>query len=262
MLFAARHEYYTLAGINNVMKKILLPFLCFTLLTLTAFAADWPRQEITKAISFGFPAKARITTAFDQVNYLYSADTCSYLVQTKPYKEGGKVNDSTTLEAFYNGVAKGIIKGAKATLVHKNDMYVNGLRGIELEYVKGDQFSHPVTVGTRILLVDDLLLVYSFTAPSQSYAAMHSLEEQFLSSITIAKDSVATQYHPMTAADSIAVSTIRPGAVPAISDTSHAAYAPHNFWGTHAGSVFRMFGVLILIFALIYFFATLSRRKE
>ena len=123
------------------MKKPLFFIFCFLFLALSLSAAGWLRQDIAKIASFRFPAQPHISVTGNLTNYLYLTDSCSYLVQTKAYNDEGKVHDNITLLAFYDGMVKGMIKGAKGTFVRKDSIGVAGLKGVEVEYVKGDQHS-------------------------------------------------------------------------------------------------------------------------
>ncbi|MCW3125916.1 MAG: hypothetical protein JWO03_1574 [Bacteroidetes bacterium] len=244
------------------MKKILLTFVCIAFLALTVSAAAGPGQKVTHTISLNFPFAPHVSGSAALTSYASITDTCSYLATTEPYINDGKVHDSITLISWYEGVLKGILKASRGTLVRKDTIRVVGLQAMEIEYVRGDKNSLPVTFCSRALLANGELLVYSFTAPSLRYDKMSGLKKQFFSSIQLRGDTVITQYQPRSIAAAPATSPSPAGAVIAKSDSaSHSPATPTRFLDSHAGSVIKMFGLLILFCAIIYFFATLSRRK-
>jgi hypothetical protein len=240
------------------MKKALLSVFCFVFLALAASGAGWSPQQVTRSVSISFPAAPHTSSIPDQTNYLLETDSCSYFAQTRQYIYDGKVHDSITLAAFYDGMVKGILRAAKGTLVRKDSIKVAGLQAIELEYVKGDERSLPLTVCSRGLLLNGELLLYSFAVPSESYDRMRATREKFFASLSIKKDTVLMQYKPVDAAigSSSALS-----ADPAPSDTTRHVSPPVSFINSHAGAVVKTFGLLILFSAMVYFLATFSRRK-
>jgi hypothetical protein len=154
------------------------------------------REILQKSFLYGFQELHKSLAGQIRINYVYQTDSCSYLAQVKPYIDGGKVHDSATLAAFYDGMSKGMLKGAKGTMLRKDSIEIGALKAIELEYVRGDEHSLPVTVCSRALLVNGQVIVYSFTAPTSRYERMKGAKDKFLSSITFNKDSVLIQYHP------------------------------------------------------------------
>lgn len=236
------------------MKKVLLSVLGFVFLALAASGAGWSPQQVTRSVSISFPAVPHTSSIPDQTNYLLETDSCSYFAQTRQYIYDGKVHDSITLAAFYDGMVKGVLRAAKGTLVRKDYVQVAGLQAIELEYVKGDERSLPLTVCSRGLLLNGNLLLYSFAVPSESYERMKATKEKFFSSISVKKDTVMIQYKPNDGSSAISITTVA-------SDTTKRTAAPVSFFNSHAGSVVRMFGLLILFSVIIYLLATLSRRK-
>ena len=241
------------------MKKTLLLVLCILLVSAYVSAADGQQKDITKVVSLRFPGPPQVSGRADQTNYIYQTDSCSYLAQVKPYIDGGKVHDSATLAAFYEGMSKGMLKGAKGTVLRKESIEVGTLKAMKLEYVRGDEHSLPVTVCSHALLVNGQVIVYSFTAPTSRYDRMKGTKAKFLSSITFNKDSVLIQYHLKVQSDSAHL--VSDSIIKKVDSLSHPALVQVPFMQSHAGSVIRMFGILILFSGVIYFFATLSRRK-
>lgn len=242
------------------MKKTLLSILSVLLMVAHISAADGPLKDVTKVVAIWFPGVPQVSGRLDQTNYIYQTDSCSYLVQVKPYIDQGKVHDSATLAAFYDGMSKGMLKGAKGTVLRIDSIEVDKLKAMELEYVRGDEHSLPVTVCSRALLVNGQVIVYSFTAPTQRYERMKAAKDKFISSITFNKDSVLIQYHVKIQSDSAHL--VSDSIIKKVDSLSHPAVVQVPFMQSHAGSVIRMFGILILFSGVIYFFATLSRRKE
>lgn len=245
---------------RQMTRKVILSLVCLAMVAWQAAAAG-VQQRITSVLSVTFPAEPRATHVDDQLNYLYQTDTCAWLAQAKQYEENGQVHDSATLASFYEGMAKGILRAAKGTETRRSNININGLRAMEIEYVKGDQRSLPATVCSRALKVNGEIVILSFTAPTERYDRLAGERNKFFNSMVLDKDSTLNQYTdavpaaPARAADSTAISP---------ADTTSKAIptqAPVSFMQSHAGSVIKMFGLLVLVCALIYGFAVYTRRK-
>ncbi|MBS1624127.1 MAG: hypothetical protein JST83_08925 [Bacteroidetes bacterium] len=219
-------------------------------------------QRVTGVVSVTFPTVPRATRVADQQNYLVQTDTCAWLAQAKPYIDSGQVHDSATLASFYNGMAKGILRAAKGAETRRNSVTIDGLKALEIEYVKGDNRSLPATVCSRALKVNGQIVIISFTAPTELYGKMTATRDKFFASITLDKDSMPESYPASDQAPKDSGQTAV--ATASATDTSAvhmAAPAPTPFMRSHAGSVLKMFGLLILVCALIYAFAVYTRRN-
>ena len=174
------------------MKKYVLLNLCLILLAVTLRAADYT-QEIDRIGHFSFPAAPQISDAGGMTNYLGNADSCSYLVQIKPLVKAGVVKDTATLHAFYAGIVKGILRGAHGTLIGHKPVDIKGREGEELEYVKGDKDHQPVSVCSRILLINGNVVVYTFSAPFSNFIPYRHLQDHFFDSFIIDKEALQSK---------------------------------------------------------------------
>lgn len=245
-----------------MLRKIILSLLWLAC-GAWSLSATGVTQRITGAVSVTFPAAPRATHIDDQQNYLYETDTCAWLAQSKPYMGHVSVHDSATLASFYEGMAKGILRAAKGTETHRSYVQTGSIRTLEIEYVKGDQRSLPATVCSRALKVNGQVVIVSFTAPTQLYDRMAGIRDRFFSSITFDRDSTIAAYDPYTAADSsrVAAAAAQASAKGDTTATATATPATVPFMDSHAGSVIKMFGLLIMVCALIYGWAVYTRRK-
>lgn len=242
-----------------MIRKTLLSLLF--LASWSLYAGPGVQQRVTNVLSVTFPEAPRATHLADQQNYLLETDTCAWLAQAKPYVEDGRVHDSATLASFYDGMARGILRAARGTETHTSTVTIGGIQALEIEYVKGDERSLPATVCSRALKVNGQVVILSFTAPTRLYDKMTATRDRFFSTITLAHDSILTAYQPWSPADSAAASEAAALAT-VTADTATAAAKPQvNFMDSHAGSVIKMFGLLILVCALIYSWAVYTRRK-
>lgn len=243
-----------------MIRKLLLSLIVLSACAPGVRAAQGVPQRLTGVVSVTFPSAPRATRVGDQQNYLVQTDTCAWLAQAKPYAENGQVHDSITLASFYEGMAKGILRAAKGTETHRSNLRLGGLPALEIEYVKGDSRSLPATVCSRALKVNGQIVIVSFTAPTQLYDRMAPVRDKFFASIKLDQDSTLQSYPPYVRVDSVVpVGSTVPAA--ATDSSTVARPAPVPFMRSHAGSVIKMFGLLILVCALIYGFAVYTRRK-
>jgi hypothetical protein len=175
------------------MRKNVLLNLGLMILAVRVSAGDGVTQDIEKTCKLNFPATPHITDVDGMKNYVYATDSCSYLVQAKPVSRQGIVHDTATLSAFYGGAVRGILRGARGTMIGSKQIGIGGLRAEELEYIKGDKDHQPVSICSRILFVNSTLLVYSFSAPYSRFAALKNLKDHFFNSVNFDGVKAVTQ---------------------------------------------------------------------
>ena len=187
------------------MRKNVLLNLCLMILSVNLFAAD-VTQDIAGICSFRFPAKPMINEVMGMKNYVYTTDSDSYLVQIKPVTKQGVIHDTLTLSAFYGGTVKGILRGANGSLIASRHIAVNGLLGEQIEYTKRIADGPAVKIMSRIILINDQVLVYSFIAPLVHAAELEKDRDQFFNSFAVNKDLKVIQLHSKT--DTISSHTV------------------------------------------------------
>ena len=105
------------------MRKIVLLSLSLMMMAVTMLAAD-VTQNMDNKFSFRFPAQPEIKEVMGVRNYVYTTDTSSYLVQVKAFDKQAVVHDTATLSSFYGGTVKGILRGAKGSLIARKHISV------------------------------------------------------------------------------------------------------------------------------------------
>jgi hypothetical protein len=195
---------------NKLNVKNLLLSLSLLILSLDISAAG-TRQDIDHICSVGFPGSPQVIQMKGIHNYQYFTDTSAYLVQVEPITKKGVLKDSATLSAFYGGAIRGILRGFKASELGHKPILINGLEGMELEYVRPGRDHKPESVDSRMLMIRGRLVVYSFSAPYELYAPQRYLRDSFFSSIRIGTgigDSAATS-RGLAATDTTSIPTPR-----------------------------------------------------
>ena len=205
------------------MRRNVLLNLCLIILTVHAYAADSIKQDIDKTCWFTFPATPHLTDVHGLKNYIHETDSCSYIAQIKPLTNTGIVHDTATLWAFYGGTVKGILRGDRATFIGSKRIEVNGLSGVEMEYIKVDKDHQPISQCTRILLINGKLLAYSFSAPYAKFMALRKLKDTFFNSISFDDIKHVEQLSAASAIDSYAPATPTPVLDSAISRVQRTA---------------------------------------
>jgi hypothetical protein len=175
--------YFRSKRIKDQMRKNALLYLCLMMSACTY--ADGGRQDIEDICSISFPAPAHITALPWVKNYFYSTDTCSYLVQVKPPVKKDVVVDTASLYAFYRGAVKGILRGYHGTLIGQKNIIIDGVLGAEVEYIKPDENHKPESVCTRMLLLGDRLVLYTFSSPYSHFMGYRHLKDSFFVSFAV-----------------------------------------------------------------------------
>jgi hypothetical protein len=166
------------------MKKIGFLNLCICMLAIHVYSASSVRQNIDNVCSLTFPAAPHMAAVHGRTEYLYETDSCSYLVQIIPITESNMIHDSAGLAKFYKGTVKGIIRAASGSEIGHKDIDVSGLAGEDLEYTRGGDGHPPVSIRSRIVVLKDHLVIYSFTAPYSRFATMKEAMGEFFASFS------------------------------------------------------------------------------
>lgn len=176
------------------MRKNVLLNLCLMIFSTQLFAADIT-QDIAGICSLRFPAKPVINEVMGMKNYVYTTDSDSYLVQIKPVTKQGIVYDTLTLSAFYAGTVKGILRGANGSLIGSRHIAVNGLLGEQIEYTKRAANGPAIKIMSRIFVINDQVLIYSFIVPLVIAADLEKDRDNFFNSFTVNKNLKIIQLH-------------------------------------------------------------------
>jgi hypothetical protein len=239
------------------MKKIVLLNLCLVV-TFVLSASQWTRQDIGKLCSFSFPAAPHITDVRDIQDYIYNTDSSSYLVQVRAVAKKGVIGDTATLNAFYKGVQDGVIRGYKASLIGTKPIMAEGLRAQEVEFTKGSENHQAIGTCCRILLLNDHMIVYSFSAPFDRFASQKKNQERFFASFSLPGSELHRQYND-TVVNASEVHIIAPAgsAVPAAPATIHTELVKPNTL-----HFIISFVVAILLLAGIVYLIVSRRNKK
>ena len=173
-------------------KKSLILNLCLMLLVSNVCVAGGVRQDIDKVCSFSFPAKPQYGEIDGWKEYLFQTDSCRYLVELRPLSKSGVVVDTVSLYAFYQGAVKSTIRGYNATLLGQKPVLVGALRGYQVEYIKTKTAPNLETVCTRMVLLGNQVVKYSFSTPYRHYIAYAALKDSFFQSFALYKGEIIT----------------------------------------------------------------------
>jgi hypothetical protein len=234
------------------MRRYVLLNLFLVILAVHIYAADGVTQDIDRICRLTFPGTPQVTQVPGLKNYLYETDSCSYLVQVKPVTKKGIVADSTSLYAFYGGVVNGILRGFHATLIGKKPQAITALRGYEVEYIRGDKDHKPVSLCTRMLLLGDRLVVYTFSSPYSRNIELKPLRGKFFDSFYLHKDSMLADAvtAPVPASDTTATpafDSVRAGQHPAADHPELVRANTLKFIISFAASILLLAGTLYIL---------------
>lgn len=246
------------------MKKYVLLNLCLIFLAVTLHAADGVTQDIDKICHFTFPFAPQTSEVGGMRNYLCPTDSCSYLVQIKPLVKAGIVRDTATLRAFYSGIVKGILRGAHGSLIGHKKVDADGLVAEELEYIKGDKDHQPLSICSRILLLDGRVIVYTFSAPYSRFSALRHSQDQFFSSFQTDKEAAKSQL--ITSADSLPTAVAEDTFLQPVTDTMaahpHPAVIHTELVRSNTLHFIVSFALCILLLAAILYLLVRWKKKR
>jgi hypothetical protein len=167
------------------MRKNILLSLCLLIAAVHCYSADAVVQDTEHICQITMPGMPHVSIVPGMKNYFYRTDSCSYLIQVKPLTQKGVISDTATLNSFYSGIEKGLLRGFKASLISTKPINILGIRSQQLEYVKGDEAHQPVSVIARLMLFRGQLIIYTFSAPYSKFVELKPLREVFFNSFSL-----------------------------------------------------------------------------
>lgn len=95
---------------------------------------------------------------------------------------------SDKLSEFYDGNIQGFLDAAQGKLIIKKPFEMDGLKGMEIEFVTTANPNLPDLRFARFILVNNTLITVYFMTSSENRQATQTARTQFLNSLTITGD--------------------------------------------------------------------------
>lgn len=165
------------------MRRIILFFLLA--LSVSAFAQQPYKQAIHQTCEVTFPDKPVLKTVEDCDVYSKTIKSAFYLALVK---SSGEEFLKDSIDVFYKGVVDGNLKTPKGELVYKKDILIDGLKGLEFEFIAQRSSGLPNVRFQQILYVDKQFFTFSFWTYQDSLKINEPKKSLFFNSIHVIAD--------------------------------------------------------------------------
>jgi len=170
------------------MKRIIL-FLFFVLSISTGFGQSAFKKDLRNVVEISFPVPASFKIVGTDTVYYARQYSSYYFALSKDFSGDPNFTvEKDSLDSFYEGVIRGTVATAKGALIKQNFFLINGLRGVEFEFVSTDNPHLPNLRFQRSLYLNKKLVNYSYWTVSDSLGINASKKDQFFNSISIKAD--------------------------------------------------------------------------
>ncbi len=145
------------------MKLTSKLFVLIVLLANISYAQEWVKTDITEFASIDFPVKSELIE--NQLETVFNAkDEFAFYVVTIRKLTDQQSSQITTenIPTLYQGVVNGALDAANAELVSINDIYIDKVPAVELEYNAHSNPALPIQRFKRVIYLNQSIISIDF----------------------------------------------------------------------------------------------------
>ena len=166
--------------------------LCTILLLFSAifvFAQNPYKQNLADLATINFPQKPEILDTLGNNSAQVIDSTAIYAASTGELDSDQLLQiHSDKLSEFYDGIIRGFLDAAQGKLISKKPFEIDGLKGVEIEFIATANPNLPNLRFARFILINNTLITVYFMTSSENKQATQTARTQFLNSLTITAD--------------------------------------------------------------------------
>jgi hypothetical protein len=166
-------------------KHLVLIFLFFST-THFSFGQTWVKQNLSNLATISFPAQPIPIDTLGEKIFIYNTDSSHYFISVK--KLTGLQLRENELDTFYYGFMKGVLKKTKGKLVSERPFRLDGLKGIEIEYVLTTNPNLSELRFARAIFFNNTIFFYNFWTSSGNREQTETDRNNFFKSFTATAD--------------------------------------------------------------------------
>ncbi|MBB5436342.1 hypothetical protein HDC92_000006 [Pedobacter sp. AK017] len=168
-------------------KNFCTILLLFSVLQL--FAQNPQKQNLAGLATITFPQKPITSDTLGHILTQFIDSVAIYSTITRELDADMLLQvNGNTLPEFYDSTINGFLDAAQGKLISKNPFEIDGLKGIEIEFVASSNPNLPDLRFARFILLDNTLITVNFMTLSENKLATQTARTQFLNSLTITAD--------------------------------------------------------------------------
>ncbi len=163
-------------------KLLILIFL----ITNICFAQNWIKTEITDFASINFPGGSELTENPIENLYTYQDEYAFYMVGVRKLNaQQSSLITEQEIPNFYRGVVKGTMNAANGTVVKMNDIVVQEIPALELEYTVISDSNLPAHRFKRILYTNQTMISIEFWPLTEQERILNEKKTEYFNSFTL-----------------------------------------------------------------------------
>lgn len=138
-------------------------FIIFIFIASITYAQDWVKTDITEFASIDFPVKSELIETQRETVYNAKDEFAYYIVSIRKLtdQQSSQITNED-IPNIYRGVADGAIASSNAELVSMNEIYIDQIPAVELEYNAQSNPDLPSQRFKRIIYLDQNIISIDF----------------------------------------------------------------------------------------------------
>lgn len=167
----------------------------FQFIIFCSFGQSTYKQNILNIATIDFPEKPDFIDTLGLKMYDYSDENAQFILMIRDLSSQPDLSfQEDDLEKFYSNTIAGIIDASEGKILNKKVFELDGLKGVEIEFISNSNPSLPDLRFEKILFVNNLFIAVDFVTNSvDSMITKNKKDQYFQSFILTAKKSTLKQ---------------------------------------------------------------------
>ncbi len=154
-----------------------------------AFGQDWITTKITDFATIDFPVESELNESYGETIFSVTDVNAIYVVSLRKLTDQQSQQISKDqIPDLYEGVLRGAIQAANAELISKKNIDVNGILGVEIEYVAPHHPELPSQRFKRIVYINKHIINIDFWPFAKQQDLSNAYKGQFFDSFSFRLD--------------------------------------------------------------------------
>lgn len=167
-------------------------FILLVLITNINFAQEWVKTDITEFASIDFPVKSELIESQRETFFNAKDEFAFYIVSIRKLtdQQSSQITKEN-IPTIYQGVVDGAIAAANAELVSINDIYIQEIPAVELEYNAESNPALPIQRFKRIIYLNQNIISIDFWPLTNQENISNEKKAKYFNSFLINSNEVA-----------------------------------------------------------------------
>jgi ribosomal protein L40E len=173
-------------------------FILFILITNINYAQEWVKTDITEFASIDFPVTSELIETGQETVYNATDEFAFYIVGIRKLTDQQSSPISKDdLPTIYQGVVDGTLRSANAELVSINEISIQEIPAVELEYNAQSNPELPTQRFKRIIYLNQYIISIGFWPLTNQTNIINEKKAKYFNSFSINSNEVAQTSTPV-----------------------------------------------------------------